>query len=395
MPKRKKHPRLPNGFGSIRYLGKGRKNPYGVYPPSDHVNEEGNYLYPKAICYTDDWYVGFAVLNAWRAGTYKPGDEFLFRAQRQTCQTDLDDFCARLLADHSAQMHVELTRKESEPTFAQVYEDFYHWKFEEAKKKLSDQSRSAARVAFRNSRQLHDRIYKDLKLCDFQNCVNAGLKREKPLAESSLELIISLHHQMAKYALAHDICDRDYTLGLYLPDAAGDESGEPFSADELRVLWDHSDDLIVEMALILVYSGWRIEEACHLEVDLENKSFTGGNKTKAGKSRTVPIHPLIFPFVCRRMKEYGRLLPMASGTYRRKFRDSLKGLGISGDPVHTPHDCRHTFSTLCEHYHVAENDRKRMLGHSFGNDVTNAVYGHRTLEELRTEIEKIGKDLDG
>lgn len=40
-------------------------------------------------------------------------------------------------------------------------------------------------------------------------------------------------------------------------------------------------------------------------------------------------------------------------------------------------------------YGVRENDRKRMLGHSFGGDVTNAVYGHRTLEELRTEIEKI------
>jgi hypothetical protein len=44
---------------------------------------------------------------------------------------------------------------------------------------------------------------------------------------------------------------------------------------------------------------------------------------------------------------------------------------------------------LCEKYGVRENDRKRMLGHSFGGDVTNAVYGHRTLEELRTEIEKI------
>ena len=35
MTKRKNTPRLPNGFGSIRYLGKGRKNPYGVYPPSE------------------------------------------------------------------------------------------------------------------------------------------------------------------------------------------------------------------------------------------------------------------------------------------------------------------------------------------------------------------------
>ena len=30
-----------------------------------------------------------------------------------------------------------------------------------------------------------------------------------------------------------------------------------------------------------------------------------------------------------------------------------------------------------------------MMGHSFGNDITNSVYGHRTLEELRAEIEKI------
>ena len=30
-----------------------------------------------------------------------------------------------------------------------------------------------------------------------------------------------------------------------------------------------------------------------------------------------------------------------------------------------------------------------MLGYSFGNDITNNVYGHRTLEELREEIEKI------
>ena len=30
-----------------------------------------------------------------------------------------------------------------------------------------------------------------------------------------------------------------------------------------------------------------------------------------------------------------------------------------------------------------------MMGHSFGSDITNGVYCHRTLEELRTEIEKI------
>lgn len=66
--------------------------------------------------------------------------------------------------------------------------------------------------------------------------------------------------------------------------------------------------------------------------------------------------------------------------------DKLDALNL---PRHTPHDCRHTFAWLCEKYGVSENDRKRMLGHSFKNDITNAVYGHRTVEELRAEIEKI------
>ena len=58
-----------------------------------------------------------------------------------------------------------------------------------------------------------------------------------------------------------------------------------------------------------------------------------------------------------------------------------------------PHDCRHTFSKLCEHFEVKENDRKRMLGHSFKDDITNKIYGHRDLEDLRREIEKIQVNL--
>ena len=72
--------------------------------------------------------------------------------------------------------------------------------------------------------------------------------------------------------------------------------------------------------------------------------------------------------------------------FRRDMKTALWKLGL---PERTPHSCRHTLSRLCESYGVREADRKRMLGHSFGNDITNGVYGHRTLEELRTEIEKI------
>ena len=102
----------------------------------------------------------------------------------------------------------------------------------------------------------------------------------------------------------------------------------------------------------------------------------------------MPIHPSIYGFV--KNVKYSELYTWGQNKYRKElFYPTLERLGISGNPKHTPHDCRHTFSALCEKYGVRENDRKRMLGHSFGGDVTNAVYGHRTLEELRTEIEKI------
>ena len=87
---------------------------------------------------------------------------------------------------------------------------------------------------------------------------------------------------------------------------------------------------------------------------------------------------MIYDFVKTRITADGTLLNMNKVTYRMfRFYPILEKLEISGSPKHTPHDCRHTFSALCEKYSVREND------------ITNAVYGHRTLEELRSEIEKI------
>ena len=123
-----------------------------------------------------------------------------------------------------------------------------------------------------------------------------------------------------------------------------------------------------------------------MEIALEKYCFIGGIKTKSGKERTVPIHPSIYHPVANRFDGSRNLLLCGCVTFRKNMYGALKRLGIER---HTPHDCRHTFSMLCERYGVNENDRKRMLGHSFGSDITNARYGHRSLEELRAEIKKI------
>ena len=59
---RKKYPRLPSGFGTIRYLGSDRRNCYAVHPPAT-IDALGHVQRPPAICYTDDWIKGFTVLH--------------------------------------------------------------------------------------------------------------------------------------------------------------------------------------------------------------------------------------------------------------------------------------------------------------------------------------------
>lgn len=59
-------------YGQIRYLGKGRRNPYGVYPPAVEEYDNGHKKTPPALCYVSDRMVGLAVLTSYKAGTYKP-----------------------------------------------------------------------------------------------------------------------------------------------------------------------------------------------------------------------------------------------------------------------------------------------------------------------------------
>ena len=104
--------------------------------------------------------------------------------------------------------------------------------------------------------------------------------------------------------------------------------------------------------------------------------------------KALTIHPAVMPLVRRRMKYLGELLPCTTAQFRKSMSQTVESLGIQGSPRHTPHDCRHTFSRLCEKYGVRDNDRARMLGHEL-KGITNKVYGHRSLEDLRVEIEKI------
>lgn len=386
MPRRKKYPKLPNGYGQIRYLGKGRRNSYGVYPPATEEYDNGQKKTPPALCYVSDRMVGIAVLTSYHAGTYNPGDEIIIEQQMRAAETGAK-FFERMMADYNKAMFS--IEAKNQPTFDEVFHRYYKNKFGReyghSEKKTSLEKNIC--VAYKKCTPLHNIAYEKIRADDMQKIIDEVANQ---LSHSSAELPLFLFNQMDKYALANDICEKGYAQYVRIKIEDDDEHGIPFSDHDLKILWNHAGDETVEFLLIMCYSGFRINAYKTLEINWKEKYFKGGLKTDAGKDRIVPIHSAIQPLVQRRIKKYGELLPTSDHTFRKRMYVVLKNLGIDR---HTPHDCRHTFSRLCEKFEVNENDRKRMIGHSFKNDITNGIYGHRTTEELREQIEKIKVDL--
>lgn len=349
MAQRKKRMKLPNGFGSIKYLGTGRRNPYAAYPPTEKWTSSGP-VAQKVLAYKATWEEAYEVLTA-----YHLEREGKIKVNRN------------VFIDRS-------------PSFSEVYERFYQEKFCISGRQYSAATKASTRAAYLNCAPLHNMPWGQIRYDDLQDVVN-----NCPLKHSSLELIVSLLHQMYHYALKYEICEKDYSQFLYIPVPDDDESGIPFTDEDLATLWQHSSDPVCEMILIMCYSGFRVTAYMDMEVDLEDRYFRGGVKTVAGKKRVVPIHSAILPLVSHRYDGSRNLLGQSAGNFRHCMYTTLEQFHID---KHTPHDCRHTFSMLCEKYDVRENDRKRLLGHTF-KDITNSKYGHRSLEELRLEIEKI------
>lgn len=363
MPKKKKYMRLPNGYGSIRHLTGSRSLPYAVHPPATGRDDEGRYIRPKPLCYVPDWYTGFAVLSAYHAGTYKPGMELDLTYD----SADIDLFCRKVLSHAVYQPDFGFSLEK-------VYKSFIEWKFgENAPKKLSKQAKEAYTTGWKYLEPIKDKPIGSVKLPEIQKIVN-----DCPLSQATRERIVLVAKGIYKYALQNEMCEKDPTKGLIVPAGREDEHGIPFSDEEISVIWKHKGERTAKILLLMIYSGFRVGALKSLETNTDEWYFKGGLKTAAGRGRIVPIHSGIKPFVN---------LPIPSTTKIRL--DIKKFCADNGISDHTPHDCRHTFSRLCETYGVREADRKRMMGHSFGADITNGIYGHRTLEELREEIEKI------
>ena len=306
--------------------------------------------------------------------------------------------------ERSPKVGQEASRALGQPdsrTFAQVYESFYAHKFgPHAARTLSEETRKAYDYAFRKLAPVRERRLDEVDIDTLEALVNR--LAACGYSKTSVSRVVTLIHQLYRYAHARGYCRSDHGLCVEMPATREEVHHQDFTDGELRRIWEvyrkgsGADREIARMILIMCYSGFRIGEyeTLRVEAGLETPYFQGGMKTAAGRGRVVPIHEGILQLVkeISQNGKYSFLCGKSAGRFRKEMKRFLVRIGVDDLDAcrhHTPHSTRHTFSRLCESYGVSEADRKRMMGHSLKNDLTNGTYGHRSVEELKREIEKI------
>lgn len=268
----------------------------------------------------------------------------------------------------------------SKVTFAELYE---RWSKEHFKD-ISESRQRGCKSAFSKCTLLHKMKFKDIKAAHLEAVVD-----NCDVGQATKQHIKTLFNQLYKYALKHDVVKKDYSslmnpVGKY----KREKTIEIFTEDEIANLWNNLDMENVDVILIGIYSGWRPSELTELEtanIDFENGTMLGGIKTDNGIDRFVPIHPDIMPLLQARMKTArNTLFNMNYEQYRYSYSKIMKKLGMQ----HKPHETRHTFISKAKEVGMDEYCLKLIVGHAI-DDLTERVYTHRQIEQLKSEMDKI------
>lgn len=339
--------RNPNGFGSVYKASGNRRKPY-IARVTIGWDDSGKQLYRQV-------------------GSYETRQKALIA-----------------LADYNKNPY---SVEASTITFAELYEKLAQEKFE----KISRSNVNGYTAAYKRCSKIHDVKVVEIRKTHLQSIID-----EIEIGWATKKKCKILFNQMFKLALENDIITKDYSQFVTIGSNDSDSNRAPFTDMEIQSLFDNVHKMAwIDTVLIMIYSGLRIGELIIIktsDVDLEQRTIRGGIKTAAGKNRIIPIHSKIYEFIVNRynpnnefllINDLGKQLKY-SNYKREKWEKIMEAL----DMKHEPHDCRHTFATLMDNAGANKVAIKRIMGHA-SSDITDRVYTHKDLEELRKAIDLI------
>lgn len=279
-------------------------------------------------------------------------------------------------------------------TFSELYELWSEQHFQ----KISDSNIVGVRSAYKICESIYNRKFAELKLSDYQYVFDKSGKNAPMLKK--LRTVLNL---MYDYAIKHEIVPESKKNIIA---AIEIKSGNPnkithtsFSKTEINLLWKYSNNRLVQMALMLIYGGYRISEFCGIEkeqVNIDDQSVNILDSKTTNGIRVVPIADKVLHFYKSFMQEEGKYL--VSNTkgqiinyenyYRRYWNPLMDNLAKEGMTKHRVHDTRHTTITMLTEARVDERFIAKIVGHS-QKSLAQKVYSHVSNEVLLAEINKI------
>lgn len=356
----------PPGYGSIVDLGKKRRRPIAVRVPNGKkFNKQGKEI-------IDYKYLGYF---------------------ERTNQGKLD--AQKLLAQYNAGAAVDIPKSTlSCPTFKEMSDLWLekHLSHVQARKgKVSDQLKQSYNAALRKCLPIHGKRMDAIRYQDIQDIANSVSN----MSNSTVTNVKTVLFETFDFARKQKIIKENFIGDVdFIYRAKTEKIHSSFTRDEVALLWDHSEDKNVQIILVMIYTGMRIEELLSMKtanVYLNGRYMVGGVKTDAGKNRIIPIADKIYGFVADLYNPQNTYL--VSHNSRRYFRPyfidtvwqpAMESLGFG----HLPHDTRYTCATMMDRAGVNENSKKTILGHS-KEGITNKVYVEKDIDDLLTAINMI------
>lgn len=215
------------------------------------------------------------------------------------------------------------------------------------------------------------------------------------LSYASKKKVRNLLSLLWAYARQMDYTENDYTGLLRIGKNRPVNPHHAISRRKVNALWKMPGVPGLDIILILIYTGMRNGELRALlksDVNRRQKYIRIRKSKTAAGVRIIPIHSHIWPLIEKRLSCDGsHLIADDSGkpyTYSRLARLFVRIMKLVHGEKHKLHDTRHTCATWLDDAEVNDNAKKMILGHA-RSDVTNGVYTHKTLRQLRKAIEKI------
>lgn len=267
-------------------------------------------------------------------------------------------------------------------TFKEVYEA---WK-DEHFRDIGAKGTESYERAYDIFEPLHERKFRELRTADYQ----AVIDQYSAKSYSTLSKFKQLVTQMSQWGIRQELITTNFASFVKLPENVKKEK-EIFSADEIKKI-EKDGSQEARLVLMMIYTGMRIGELFGLRTENVHETYViGGEKTKAGRNRIIPIRSEGRKYFAEfKERAKGELLisgydgqKVAANFRNRDYYPLLERLGV---PKKTPHAARHTFASWAVANNIKPELLQKMLGHADYSTTAN-IYEHFDIDQLVEAID--------